>query len=218
MSDKPIDWFTSDQHFMHDNIIEYSNRPFANMQHMHDHLIEQWNECVRPIDRVWCLGDFAITWKKSDAIKVDAILRQLVGQKFLITGNHDRDAVTKSKHWQMVLPMHELKLDLGGVHKQRIVLCHYSLRTWNQMHRGAFMLHGHSHGQLLDIGGKTMDVGVDCHNYKPISIDQVARFMANRQILAVDHHVPSTKQSWFQSCRTTLSQFIRRGFRYRMKT
>ncbi len=53
----------------------------------------------------------------------------------------------------------------------------------------AWMLYGHSHGNLPDIGGKTMDVGVDCHGYKPISLDEVAEFMAGREFVPVDHHI-----------------------------
>jgi calcineurin-like phosphoesterase family protein len=84
----------------------------------------------------------------------------------------------------------ELKLDRGGIHKQRIVMSHYSFRTWNQMHRGSWMLFGHSHGNLKDTPGKTMDVGCMNHNYTPISIDEVEEFMRTRHNVAVDHHVP----------------------------
>lgn len=41
----------------------------------------------------------------------------------------------------------------------------------NQAHRGSWMLYGHSHGNLTDIGGKTIDVGVDCFDYYPVSLD-----------------------------------------------
>lgn len=32
-------WFTSDTHFFHDNIIRFSNRPFANAFEMNEELI-----------------------------------------------------------------------------------------------------------------------------------------------------------------------------------
>ena len=50
------------------------------------------------------------------------------------------------------------------------------------------MLHGHSHGSLTDIGGKTMDVGVDCRDFRPVSIDEVAEFMELREVVSFDHH------------------------------
>jgi calcineurin-like phosphoesterase family protein len=114
----------------------------------------------------------------------------LRGQKWLVIGNHDRDEVTKNPRWAGVRHYHELKVDLGGEHKQRIVLCHYAMRTWNQSHRGAWMLHGHSHGSLTDVGGKIMDVGVDCHEGWPVSLEEVQQYMAGRPATSCDHHVP----------------------------
>lgn len=181
-------WFTSDTHFNHENIIKYSSRPFADLEAMTEVLVGNWNAVVRPEDTVYHLGDFALSWGSKHRELIDSLLSRLAGQKWLIVGNHDRDEVTKNPRWNSVKPYHEIKIDLGGAHKQRIVMCHYSLRTWNQMHRGAWMLYGHSHGSLTDIGGKTIDVGVDVHGYKPISIEAVKEFMDDRPVVECDHH------------------------------
>jgi calcineurin-like phosphoesterase family protein len=182
-------FFTSDHHFNHTNIIRHSNRPFSSLEEMHEQLVSRWNSAVSPRDVVYHLGDFALSWgKKHDGV-VEELLRVCNGRKTLIVGNHDKKAVLRSNLWEAVVPYHELKIGLGGVHKQRIVMCHYALRTWNQMHRGAWMLHGHSHGSLTDVGGKTLDVGVDCHNYTPISLEYVREYMSHRQIVSFDHHV-----------------------------
>ena len=181
-------WFTADTHFNHGNIVSYSSRPFDDLEDMTERIIEQWNERVNHGDLVYHLGDFALSWGKRDFDPIDWILSRLNGNKWLIRGNHDREEVYKNPRWNKVEFYHELKVDLGGVHKQRIVLCHYAMRVWNQMHRGSWMLHGHSHGNLSDIGGKSMDVGVDCHDYRPISLDEVAQYMANREFVSYDHH------------------------------
>lgn len=183
-------FFTSDTHFLHDNIIRMSGRPYADVKEMESALIDNWNREVTRRDTVYVLGDFAISYGKKHAKDVNRILDSLVGNKILITGNHDRKEVTRSPHWAKVTPYQEIKLDLGGEHKQRIVMCHYALRVWNQMHRGSWMLHGHSHANLPDIGGKIMDVGVDnpvCE-YAPISLDSVANIMSHRDIITYDHH------------------------------
>lgn len=181
-------FFTADTHFNHDNVIQYSSRPFSSIEEMTERLIANWNDRVLPGDTVFHLGDFALSWGSKHNGVVSGILDRLNGQKWLIRGNHDRKDVEGCWQWVKVLDYHEIKLDRGGEHKQRIVLCHYAMRVWNQMHRGAWMLHGHSHGNLSDIGGKIMDVGVDCCGYRPVSADEVADFMNGREIVVMDHH------------------------------
>lgn len=181
-------FFSADFHFLHENIVGLSSRPFDSYGDMEDKIITNWNDTVGSGDMGYILGDFALTWNKKCPDKVNTLLKRLNGNKFLITGNHDREAVTKSKYWSKVTPYHEIKVDLGEEHKQRIVMSHYPMRTWNQIHRGAWMLHGHCHNNLPQPPGKIMDVGVDCHNYIPISLDEVHEFMKDRPIYGEDHH------------------------------
>jgi calcineurin-like phosphoesterase family protein len=181
-------WFTSDTHFLHYNIVEYSQRPFSSLDDMHEQIVQAWNSRVKPGDVVYHLGDFAISYGKKHQDAIDAILFRLYGNKFLIKGNHDRKEVTSNHHWTAVHDYHELKVDMGGIHKQRIIMCHYPLKSWNQMHRGSWMLHGHCHGNLTHDKGRIMDVGVDVHEYAPISLDMVAAYMSSREVQSIDHH------------------------------
>ena len=177
--------FTSDTHFNHENVIKYSQRPFSSLGEMTQALIDRWNSVVKRGDVVYHLGDFALSWGKKHYSVIDLILSRLNGSKFLICGNHDRDEVKKNPRWSKVCDYHELT-----VSSQKIVLCHYSMRTWNKMHYGSWMLHGHSHGNLPDNGGKTMDVGVDVHDFTPVSFDFVGDYMSCREIFTEDHHTP----------------------------
>ena len=181
-------WFTADTHFNHENVIEYSARPYRDIEHMTEQLVTNWNNKVSNGDTVYHLGDFALSFGAKHRELISQLLGRLKGQKWLIKGNHDRKEVTDNALWTKVLDYHELKVDRGGEHKQRIVMSHYAMRVWNQCHRGAWMLHGHSHGNLVDVGGKTMDVGVDCRGYAPVSIEDVAAFMETRTQLELDHH------------------------------
>lgn len=177
-------WFTSDTHFNHENIIRYSQRPFADLDEMHEVLIHNWNERVTRGDMVYHLGDFALTWKKqADKEMVEGLLKRLNGCKHLICGNHDRDAVKKANGWANVSD-YESKT----IHGQRIVMFHYAIRSWHGMHRGAWHLFGHSHGSLVGAVGKCMDVGVDCRGYRPIEFAEVQAAMEQRETVAVDHH------------------------------
>lgn len=72
---------------------------------------------------------------------------------------------------------------------QRIVLCHYAMRVWDQSHYGTWHLHGHSHGTLPDIKEMlSCDVGVDCWNFTPVSMEQLNAHMAKKIWKPVDHH------------------------------
>lgn len=185
-------WFTSDTHFGHGNVIKYSNRPFASVEEMEYELIRRWNEVVKPGDTIYHLGDVAFISKPEPLVK---IISQLKGQKHLVLGNHDNEKLFRSpevaRHWQTISHYKEIKvsdpeMDLG---RKRIVLLHYAMKVWNQRHYGAWQLYGHSHGTLPDPKDSLqLDVGVDCHNYYPISYEQVKVLMAEKHNTVVDHH------------------------------
>lgn len=178
-------WFTADTHFYHHKVIEYDNRPFADVYEMNDALVSRWNERVMKGDLVYHLGDFSFGTDH----EIDSILSRLNGQKYLLKGNHDRPACTKNNRWVWVKERHEIKVQMPWG-KQLIVLSHYAHRVWRKSHHGSFHLHGHSHGNLDDIGGLILDVGVDCHNYAPTSLSDVFDYMSKRTISVCDHHKP----------------------------
>lgn len=161
-------FFTSDTHFYHANVIKYSNRPYGSVEEMNAAIIQNWNSVVRPGDRIYHLGDFGFARPE----QLTRILEQLNGQKYFIVGNHDKsmwDASVK-KHFIKYADMMEL-----SVGKQKLVLCHYPLASWNRAHHGSFMLHGHSHGSYVAPDYRIWDVGVDVNNMTPISYDEIER-------------------------------------------
>lgn len=178
-------FFTADHHFNHPKVIEFCQRPFASIEEMTERLIASWNEVIGRGDTVYHLGDFCLTWGKRDDALVDSLLSRLNGNKHLIYGNHDRDVVKESPRWGWAGDYKYITVD-----KQKIVLFHYPIRSWRSNHHGSWHLHGHSHGSLTDVGGYSMDVGVDCTEYRPISFEEVRLYMAGREPLYVDHHEP----------------------------
>lgn len=174
-------WFTSDTHFGHANIIKYDRRPFASIEEHDEALIANWNAVVGRGDLVYHLGDVA--WYK-DTNPVDVLLAHLHGTKILVTGNHDRGMVEKSKHWAKVTPY--LEITQRG---KKIVLFHYRMTVWNASHHGSWALHGHSHGTLpVNLNAKTMDVGTMIHGYRPINLDEVGEQMTKHTFVPVDQH------------------------------
>ena len=153
--------FTSDHHFGHGGARGLFKRPFASTAEMDAAMVARWNRVVGPGDQVWHLGDFAV---RQSAARVGELLAALPGDKHLITGNNDGPATTGAAGWTSVQPYAELEVD--GTF---LVLCHYPLRSWHRMARGALNLHGHSHGRLTPLP-RQLDVGVDVFDFCPITL------------------------------------------------
>jgi calcineurin-like phosphoesterase family protein len=193
-----MDWFTSDTHFGHANIIRYSNRPFKSVEEMDDVLIKNINQLVQPNDTLWHLGDFCFGPRDKDGfVRVAANYRKRINcQKvILIHGNHDPDPYSYRQEERekadafMKLFYEHYPMRRTTILKQKMHLCHYSFRVWDKSHGGAWNLYGHSHGSLPDDpNAKAFDCGVDCHNYKPLSFHDVAAIMAKKVYKPVDHH------------------------------
>jgi calcineurin-like phosphoesterase family protein len=154
-------FFTSDTHFGDHRVLNIRPRPFGSVTEMNEEIIERWNSRVGKSDVIWHLGDFASTMKKG-------IFARLNGQKHLVTGNIDGEAV-RALGWSSVQAYAELTID--GV---MLVVCHYPFRTWNGIHRGAFNLHGHSHGRLKPLR-RQFDVGVDAHDFYPVAFQDLIK-------------------------------------------
>ena len=55
------------------------------------------------------------------------------------------------------------------------------MRIWRSDFRGTWHLYGHSHGNLPDKEDRlAFDVGVDCHNFYPLSYDEVKAIMKTK--------------------------------------
>lgn len=83
-------WYISDHHLGHYNILAYGKRPFANLEEMHDALVQFHNELVKPQDHVSFLGD--LTLKRGGRLDrewISAELKRYNGHKRLYLGNHD---------------------------------------------------------------------------------------------------------------------------------
>jgi len=126
-------FYISDTHFGHKNVLKYDNRPYFTVAEMDADLIKRWNEAVKPTDTVYHLGDFS--WLKP--AEESAILQQLNGEKILIRGNHD---YKPTADWKEVLPFAEIT-DNG----RRVVLSHFPIAAFKNMEHGWYHLYGHIH-------------------------------------------------------------------------
>lgn len=172
-------WFTSDHHFGHKNIIEFSKRPFSSVDEMNETMIERWNERIGKDDDVYHIGDFALLSQG----KLKQLLDRLNGRIHLITGNHESSALDCADRFVWIKDYYEITIPDPDAHRGErfIVLFHYAMRVWNASHHGTWHLYGHSHGDLPDDETSlSFDVGVDCHNFYPLSYSDVKSVMSKK--------------------------------------
>jgi calcineurin-like phosphoesterase family protein len=170
-------WFTSDEHYDHNNIITFCKRPYKDTEEMRQKLIDNHNAVVKPGDLVYHLGD--MFWRTYGVHNAISTVKSLNGQHFYVYGNHDELFRNKSVRDCFVWCKDMENLKISGL--PNIVLCHYAMRVWNGSHRGAYQLYGHTHAVLPEDSSLSMDVGVDARNYAPISLDAVVEHMRAKE-------------------------------------
>ena len=168
-------YLTSDLHFGHWNIIAYCNRPYSSAEEMDEALIANWNDTVKPRDEVYILGDFTLGLPSH----AHNYLTRLKGRKYFIRGNHDRFLDNYESHisdFEWVKDYHVLK-----VNGRRIVLFHFPILEWDQIHRGAIHCYGHVHNspesaeRLALLDGPAFNVGVDVNGFRPVSLVEILK-------------------------------------------
>lgn len=178
-----MNYYISDTHFGHKNVIRYDNRPFESVEEMDKSMIHRWNETVGRHDVVYMLGD--ISWYKDD--KTIAILQSLNGHKVLIKGNHDYVSTKLAKCFDKICDYAEVN-DNG----EKLILSHYPIPFWNGQHRNTIHLYGHVHNshqynycmsiekelrQLQDIPMRMFNVGcmIEYMDYTPRTLEEILK-------------------------------------------
>lgn len=202
MSKRKGIFFTSDLHIGHANSIIFDKRPFKDLDHMHEVIVNNWNSCVKPEDVVYVLGDFGMG--RNDEIK--AITQRLNGTKVMILGNHDTNTYSMyDRGFDVVL--NTAVFYLGD---SRISMSHCPLpgifredvtgmkggkpgENWHGESKQQrftsqdltvdFHLQGHIHsGPANDkphFTDRQFDVGQPANGYRPVSISVIESWIAN---------------------------------------
>lgn len=180
LSSPPDVWFTSDTHFRQERTMEFSRRPFVNVSDMDCALVSNWNKRVTMNDIVVHAGDFM------DPASLDGWLAAYLGNlnfKTLkwVLGNYDRPAVEKI-HRAIVESGRDVELFEGQYsftdNGKRYVVVHEPVDFPIDAGPDDTVLFGHIHGRSF-AKRNGFDVGVDCHGYSPISLEQVRWFAIN---------------------------------------
>lgn len=171
-----MNYYISDMHFGHKNIMKHSARPFDSVEKMNKVIIQNWNKKVKPTDDVYILGDFCYKMK---GLEPSDILKQLNGKLHLIIGNHDKHLLNDSAARKYFVEIKDYKLieDNG----EKIILSHYPMAEWDGYFRGVKHFYGHIHNNTNNVTYKIMtemienayNVGVDILDYEPCTYTEV---------------------------------------------
>lgn len=182
---------TSDIHFGHKNIMSFCPVTRArfknNVDMMNQMIVQEWNDLISPEDHTYILGDVAFCNAESAA----ALLNRCNGTKTLIKGNHDAKLVKQKVFTDCFVEIHDyLSITHNG---NKVVMFHYPIAEWDQMHRGAVHLHGHLHGGKSGLeGSRALDAGMDATGRVAVPLDEMVTF-ALRGIIRT-HHQTGEKQ------------------------
>ncbi len=142
-------------------------------------LIKRWNSVCNNDSVVYHLGD---VFFGKDFRAFESIIDQLAfAHLYVLKGNHDQNFAQwhRENGWTAItfLGSH-FETKIQGID---FTLNHYAMRVWNKSHHGAYHLYGHSHGTLPDdINSRSFDVGVDCHDFTPITLERVIEIMNSK--------------------------------------
>jgi len=118
------------------------------------------------------LGDVSLN---RDTASVIRYLNALNGVIIVIPGSHDEwindDLYRYNTDVTIASPLGSLEIP-NSYSKYPTVysMCHYAQKVWDRSHYGSFHLYAHSHGGL-PIYKNAVDVGVDCWDYYPVSLE-----------------------------------------------
>lgn len=176
-----FDYFYSDPHFGHRKIIEYCDRPFKDLAHMNQEMVDRYNYVVGYNELVLWVGDcFFLSLEKSQKM-----LSRLNGRKALVIGNHDRSpAQMLEMGFEFVAD--ELSLRMAGravnvCHYPYAEMCEYTDDRYPERRpkrvKGQALIHGHTHSQKRRIG-TAVHVGVDAWDFRPAHWGKVEKLVA----------------------------------------
>ncbi len=178
-----------DQHFYHNNIIEYTRGEFESLEDMHKFIIDRHNETVGKEDIVIFLGDFCF---KRSFIK--DILKNLNGHKYLVLGNHDPDNLERvypelGFEGVYIMPV---KIGSNFLSHEPLVKDDSFPLTFQQItkefveYTGATNYHGHIHSTEGNISQSYQNVTCENVGYKPLFIGKTTRTRKENRTLFIN--------------------------------
>ena len=169
-------WITSDTHFGHDKDFIWKARGYCSIQEHDKDLIKKWNECIKPDDIVYHLGDVIM----GEAEHGLECLKKLNGEIHILRGNHDTNA-----RWALYASLSNVVLEGYATkikyNKWNFYLSHYPTITSNNDEDAPLKtkiiklcVNSHIKNRFKDMDkGLIYHVEVDSHSNCPILLDEI---------------------------------------------
>lgn len=198
-------WITSDTHYGHANICRGTTswktengsavpntRPFDTIESMNNAIVNNINNVVLPDHSLIFLGD----WSFGGFDNIKKFHDRLICKNIIfVLGNHDHHILNNKENIrELFVSVHDyLEVEIN---KNKLILMHYPISSWNSVSKGTVHLHGHMHftGSHRFGKGRRMDVGIDGHpEFRPYNlINEVIPELEKRSIISEfdnDHHL-----------------------------
>ena len=179
-------YFTSDFHFNSTLINKYANRPRREALDAGIFLVGNANSVLSDEDVLFHVGDFCITSPDRHGKEVDYPLdlypdywkTQLKGRLLLLAGNHDDGHSFEADCKSMVLDLNQNYRNVYVNHFPSDHRDYHGLVGYGK--KVQINLCGHVHDKwkyYYDNKANVLNynVGVDCHNYKPVKDSQITK-------------------------------------------
>jgi calcineurin-like phosphoesterase family protein len=184
-------FFTADEHIGHGRvnalermgrctgIIHLAKRPFSSLEEMKQTIITRHNQTVTNSNGNLTVhvGDWF--WDNQGIGDILDYIHELNGRHAFMFGNHDE---AMEKYGKFLLDGNHVdwihgENKAGGAkifrwNKHIITVDHFARRVWERSHKGGWHVYAHSHGALPPLG-KSFDIGVDGHDFRPWSLEEI---------------------------------------------
>ena len=169
------EFFTSDLHLGHGNIIKYCSRPFRDADHMNQRLIANINERCKKNDTLYHLGDFCCYGKARGVEgmrKHSEEYEAMIKPKLIhLMGNHDKNNKTKGLIYGSFMIIGDYQV--WATHKPP-----WDLISPPENVTAYLCGHVHDKWQVEKWHNKpVINVGCDVWNYRPIRKDELINFI-----------------------------------------
>ena len=170
-------FFTSDTHFFQQRTLELSRRPFVDVDAMSYEIVSNWNKRVTTQDTMVHAGDFI------DPDKIPTLLKPVLSmlnfkEMHWVLGNYDRKMLPEIekavKEVDRPIFLHENSFKFKDGSRSYVVV-HEPNDFEIDAEPNDIILFGHIHGRSF-AKRNGFDLGIDYHQYSPISLEQVEWF------------------------------------------